>query len=258
MKLNKTSFSAKLYIETYYTYLPNNLCVYFWKLLVAYLLYPARYLRWLRAIYVFPILFINKETFLEITTNNYYNNDNNNKRLYPLIINYIILISTISIITHFIRFGTFFPVVDDQTDVYVFKIVLDVIYFFSFVIFLVIYSIYSIALFGSIFNYIQDIHKKDNDKLKKDNLFTLFFKYLKAKKNNVCPIIEWKGISKYDIEVAYFPYYNIVNEIVDEKGWVYLKKVPYKFEEHFIHWNNIEWNEDKTMFRPFTLKEKDI
>lgn len=253
MKLNKTSFSAKLYIETYYNYLPNNLCVYFWKLLVAYLLYPARYLRWSRAIYVFPTLFINKETFLEITTSKYHNN--NDKKLYELIINYITSICTISIIIHFIRFGTFFPVVADQTNIYVFEIILDVIYFFSFVIFL---AIYSILLFGLIFDYIQYIHKKDNDKLKKDNLFTLFFKYLKAKKNKVCPIIEWKGISKYDIEVAYFPYYNIVNEIVDEKGWVYLKKVPYKFEEYFIHWNNIEWNEDKTMFRPFTLKEKDI
>lgn len=169
MKLNKNSFSSKFYKWFYETsILPNNLCPYFWKLLLAWVLV---------ALFGLPsmVLLI---PFLIVATFNknalFFVKDNKYGAILVGFILYIALFVLMCIIIFFLTLFNVIPYVDGSNIAHL-QIWGGIFSFFGFVSGIVYLSKY--------------LAERKKTKVKQPNIITEF---VKAKYNKYCPKIDWE------------------------------------------------------------------
>lgn len=183
MKLNSNSISSKLYRWFYGTNdLPNNLCPYFWKLVLAWLvLIPY-------SLVCAPVI------ILELTDKNYkYTTNSTGKRIGFGILIYFILFCISSMLS---VIGCFF-ITPEKYTFYAFMVTLG---FMVWAVAIVVGVIEGYKAFKE-WNYRRKIKYNEDgyriwDEPKEERTY-LVVEFAKAKYNKYCPKIDWVD-KKYD------------------------------------------------------------
>jgi len=177
MKLNQNSISSKLYRWFYGTKeLPNNLCPYFWKLVLAWLvLIPY-------SLVCLPVI------IMEIYDKDYkYNDNSTGKRIGMSALTYFILFIIICMVTFF---GLFF-IEPEKDSLYGFMGTLGAFVWLLSIIIGIIEGVKAIKRW----NYNRKIKYDENGyriwNQPKEEKTYLVVEFVKAKYHKYCPKIEW-------------------------------------------------------------------
>lgn len=177
MKLNSNSVSSKLYRWFYGTNdLPNNLCPYFWKLVLAWLvLIPY-------SLVCLPVI------IMELKDKDYrYHDNSTGKRIGFSVLSYVILFCVSSMLS---VIGLLF-IAPEKNSFYVFMVTLGVMVW---AISIIIGVIEGYKEFKE-WNYRRKIKYNENgyriwDEPKEEKTY-LIVEFTKAKYNKYCPKIDW-------------------------------------------------------------------
>lgn len=170
MKLNYNSFSSKLYRWIYYSdtnEMPNNLCPYFWKLVVAYIIALP--------VLVFTLPYELVRLFIK-------NKEEMDMPLLPRIISTVIfvlaLILIASVLAPISLFFGYTPIEGSKLE--------SIIHFgvFLWVIWGIVGLVYGIR-------YLVDKYKNRSKVIKEAKSENIVVEFVKAKYNKYCPKIEW-------------------------------------------------------------------
>lgn len=167
MELNKNSFTAKLVEYSYPNKdLGNNLCTYFWQTFFAYLFLPL-----ICIFYIFDSYFFRFD-FKKVLIN---------KESKPFLVKICFSSLLIILLIGFICFSYLIGFGSINSNYIIINIFvgLGFMILICSIIILFTYSLYKIIFF----------FKKKKRKEKKKNII---IEYIKAKKQKICPIIEWK------------------------------------------------------------------
>jgi hypothetical protein len=177
MKLNQNSISSKLYRWFYGTKeLPNNLCPYFWKLVLAWLvLIPY-------SLVCLPVI------IMEIYDKDYkYNDNSTGKRIGMSALTYFILFIIICMITFF---GLFF-IEPEKDSLYGFMGTLGAFVWLLSIVIGIVEGVKAIKRW----NYNRKIKYDENGyriwNQPKEEKTYLAVEFVKAKYHKYCPKIEW-------------------------------------------------------------------
>lgn len=164
MILNHNSISAKLYRWFYGTnVMPNNLCPYFWKLVIAYT-------------FALPVLIL---TLPQTIVSKGKNRDTLSNRIIMGIITYVLLLGAISMIS---VFGLFF-VLPEKEGLYLFMLIIGM-------------SLWAISVVVGVPYLINKLLEKWKER--RYNRYTeepkvnIIVEMVKAKYHKYCPKIDWK------------------------------------------------------------------
>lgn len=188
MKLNETGFLAKYYGNFYNTLnKPNNLCAYFWKLLIALICYP----------FIFPIFHLNNLMYpiYEKDEKNPYNKCNRSPIALGIFIN--IMFGMVGMLVNNLYFG------DIAHHMGVFKTYCNGFLTITLIVIVVVGIFKLIKLIPTTpkpeLTYDEEVIKYQEKNLKRyerkmkwqQSFIYLTWEFIKAKKNDYCPRIEW-------------------------------------------------------------------
>lgn len=160
MILNHNSISAKLYRWFYGTdVMPNNLCPYFWKLVIAYT-------------FALPVLIL---SLPQTIVSKGKDRDTLSNRIITGIITYSLLFGAISMLS---VFGLFF-VLPEKEGLYLFMLIIGM-------------SLWAISVVGGVTYLINKWKERRYNRYPEEPKANIIVEMVKAKYHKYCPKIDWK------------------------------------------------------------------